>query len=101
VTSYRCRSKHGRRGHKTGPGRGAHHGESIEDRPPRLTNAAIHEAGKRDDKKADEHPMSHRLKRRQTRHLKSFSRHALGPEHSKVMGSMHPGKHRVGKVKSM
>lgn len=102
-TAYKCSAGpvKGRRGHKTGPGRGRHHGESMEDRPKYLTNPATLEAQNRDDRKVDEHPMSHRLKRRQLRHLRGRYKNAVGPEFNKVMASMHPGKHRVGKVRSM
>jgi len=102
-TAYPCKADKvkGRRGHKTGPGRGRHHGEAIEDAPPRLTNPAVHKAQKEADKQVEMHPMSHRLQRRQLRHLRTRYKQTVGPEFNKVMGSMHPGKHRTGKVRSM
>jgi hypothetical protein len=94
----------GRRGRavKMGPGRGRHPGDSLEDQPPRIMNPAAAKGKARGDKAADEHPMTRRLKRRQMRHLRNKVRkNAMGPEMGKVMASKHPGKHRVGKVRSM
>lgn len=102
--SYVCNAaaSTGKRGHKTGPGRGRHHNEAIEDGPPRLMNHAVGEGHKRSDASAEEHPMTRRLKHRQLRKLRNAVRnHAQGSEMGKVMGSLHPGKHRVGKVRSM
>jgi hypothetical protein len=101
--SYACKADaiKGRRGHKTGPGRGRHHDEKIEDSPPRLLNPAVHESEKRANAAVEDHPMSIRLQRRQLRHLRDRYHSTVGKEFNKVMGSMHPGKHRVGKVRSM
>lgn len=96
-------SRKGARSHKTGPGRGRRHPtkESIEDNPPRLTNPAVLESRRRADCAVEEHPMSRRLEQRRMKHLRSNYKRAVGPEFDKVMGSMHPGRHRVGKVRSM